>query len=93
MTTIDKFPIDWVKKEHIETLLNMLDSKDSCGCFLNPLSSYIPNGFAEKGAYAAIFIKAYKDKQAVSFGLYACPKVDEKLNEKLINWWNETKDE
>ena len=93
MTMIDKFPIDWIKKEHIDTLITMLDSKDSCGCFLNPLSSYIPTGFAEKGAYAAIFIKAYKDKQAVSFGLYACPKIDKELNEELINWWNKTKDE
>jgi hypothetical protein len=93
MTMIDKFPVDWVKREHIDTLITMLDSKDSCGCFLNPLSSYIPNGFAEKGAYAAIFIKSYKDKQTVSFGLYACPKIDEKLNEELVNWWNKTKDE
>lgn len=90
MTIVDKFPVDWVKREHIDTLITMLDSKDSCGCFLNPLSSYIPNGFAEKGAYAAIFIKAYKDKQEVSFGLYACPKIDEKLNNKLINWWKKT---
>jgi len=93
MTMIDKFPTDWVKKEHIDTLITMLDSKDSCGCFLNPLSSYIPSGFAEKGAYAAIFIKAYKDKQVVSFGLYACPKIDDKLNEELKKWWKKTKNE
>ncbi len=90
---IDKFPIDWVKREHIDTLITMLDSKNSCGCFLNPLSSYIPNGFAERGAYAAIFIKSYKDKQPVSFGLYACPKIDEKLNKELIDWWKKTKNE
>ncbi|MBS2100831.1 hypothetical protein [Carboxylicivirga linearis] len=90
MTMIDKFPDDWVKREHIDTLMTMLDSRDSCGCFLNPLSSYIPSGFAEKGAYAAIFIKSYKDKQPVSFGLYACPKIDEKLNKELIDWWSKT---
>jgi hypothetical protein len=93
MTMVDEFPVDWVKREHIDTLITMLDSKDSCGCFLNPLSSYIPNGFAEKGAYAAIFIKSYKDNQAVSFGLYACPKIDEKLNKELIDWWKKTKNE
>ena len=93
MTMIDKFPVDWVKREHIDTLITMLDSKDSCGCFLNPLSSYIPNGFAEKGAYAAIFIKSYRDKQPVSFGLNACPKIDEKLNKELIDWWEKTKSE
>ncbi len=93
MTMIDKFPADWVKREYINTLMTMLDSKDSCGCFLNPLSSYIPSGFAEKGAYAAIFIKSYKDKQPVSFGLYACPKIDEKLNKELIDWWSKTKGE
>jgi len=93
MTMIDKFPVDWVKREHIDTLITMLDSKDSCGCFINPLSSYIPDGFAEKGAYAAIFVKSYKDKQPVSFGLYACPKIDEKLNKELIDWWRKTKNE
>lgn len=90
MTMIDKSPVDWVKREHIDTLMTMLDSRDSCGCFLNPLSSYTPSGFAEKGAYAAIFIKSYKDKQPVSFGLYTCPKIDEKLNKELIDWWSKT---
>lgn len=87
----NSFPIDWVKSEHIDTLITFLDSKDSCACYINPLSSYIPNGYAEKGAYAAIFIKSYKDKQAVSFGLYACPKIDEQLNNELIEWWTKFK--
>ncbi|ACF13481.1 hypothetical protein Ctha_1016 [Chloroherpeton thalassium ATCC 35110] len=87
ITMVDKFPNDWVKREHIDTLISMIDSKDTCGCFLNPLSSYIPSGCAEKGGYAALFIKSFMDNKPVSFGLYACPKVDKKLNEELISWW------
>ena len=88
---VDEFPIDWVKKEQIDTLVSMLNSNDTCECFLNPLSSTIPNDVAEKGGYAAIFIKAFKEKKAVSFGLYSCPKVNKELNKELITWWNKTK--
>jgi hypothetical protein len=91
ITMFDNFPIDWVKKEHIDTLISVLNSKDTCGCILNPLSSFIPNDYADKGGYAAIFIKAFRDKKPVSFGLHSCPKVDEQLNEELINWWSKEK--
>ncbi len=60
--------------------------------YLNPLSSALPRGeLAEKGGYAGIFLKAFKEKQKVDLGLYSCPKVDEKLNAELIKWWNERK--
>lgn len=92
MTMIDEFPIDWVKKEHIEPLFSLLESKEVCGCFLNPLSSYIPtDDFAEKGGYAGIFIKSFMENKKVNLGLYSCPKVDEELNEKLKKWWKENK--
>lgn len=91
ITMFDNFPIDWIKKEHIDTLISILNSKDTCGCFLNPLSSYIPSDFANKGGYAAVFIRAYRDKKPVKFGLYSCPKIDERLNKELINWWNKEK--
>ena len=88
----DEFSDDWVKEEHIEYLISILQSKEVCGCFINPLSSYLPfDDFAEKGGFAGIFIKAYKENQKVSLGLYSCPKVDEKLNAELINWWKERK--
>jgi len=92
MTMIGDFPIDWVKEEHIGYLIESLESKEICGCYLNPLSSHLPIGeFAEKGGYAGIFIKAYKEKRKVELGLYSCPKVDKKLNAELIKWWKERK--
>src|SRR5690606_29837628 len=55
LTMTDEFPIDWVKEEHIEYLISLLESKEVCGCFINPLSSYLPfDDFAEKGGYAGI---------------------------------------
>ncbi len=93
MTMVNEFPKDWVKEEHIENLIKLLGSKEKCGCFLNPLSSYVPTNddYAEKGGYAGIFIKAFKENKNVNLGLYSCPKVDEKLNVELINWWKERK--
>ncbi len=88
MTMIGEFPNNWVKKEHIASLIKLLGSKEKCGCFLNPLSSYIPtDDYAEKGGYAGVFVKAFKENKKVNLGLYSCPKVDEKLNIELINWW------
>lgn len=91
ITMVDEFPVNWVKKEHIAKLISIINSKDTCGCFLNPLSSYIPSDYADKGGYAAVFIKAYRDKKPVVFGLYSCPRVNEQLNKELINWWNKEK--
>jgi hypothetical protein len=92
MTMTDEFPIDWVKEEHIEYLISILESKEVCGCFINPLSSYLPlDDFAEKGGFAGIFLQAYKENRKVELGLYHCPKVDEKLNEELKKWWKEKK--
>ena len=89
---IDDFPTDWVKEEHIEQLMILLDSKKTCGCYLNPLSSYIPrDDFGEIGGYAAIFIQAFKENKKVQLGLYSCPKVDEELNVALRKWWREKK--
>ncbi len=88
----NQFPIDWVKKEHIAPLFSLLESKEVCGCYLNPLSSYIPvDDFAEEGGYAGIFIESFMENKKVDLGLYSCPKVNEKLNEKLKKWWKENK--
>lgn len=87
MSMIEEFPLGWVRIEHIDTLISLLDSKDKCGCFVNPLSSNLPTGYAEKGGYAAAFINSYKNNVAVDFGLYSCPKVDRQLNEELLEWW------
>jgi hypothetical protein len=91
MSMTNEFPMHWVKEEHIEGLFKILESKEKCGCFLNPLSSYIPTGNAEKGGYAGIFLKSFKEEEKIDLGLYSCPKVDEGLNEELRNWWNERK--
>lgn len=89
MSMINEFPNDWVKEEHLDELIELLDSKEECGCFMNPLSSGLPTGSAEKGGYAGIFLKSFKDKEKVDLGLYSCPKVDETLNRELKNWWDE----
>ncbi len=92
MTMINEFPIDWVKKEHIEPLFQLLESEEVCGCYLNPLSSFIPSDdFAEKGGYAGIFIQSFLENKKVELGLYSCPKVDKKLNKKLKKWLKENK--
>ena len=83
----DSLPANWLKKSHIAALIKLVKSKAKCYCFVSPLSSYIPGGNADVGGYAIWLIEAYKEKRKVSFGLYACPKVDNSKAEKLIQWW------
>lgn len=88
VTMVDSFANNWLTKKDIDTLIKLVNSKDKCNCFLNPLSSYIPtNDSGEVGGYATWLIKAYKEKRKVSFGLNACPKVDKAEADKLIKWW------
>ncbi|CAN5544684.1 hypothetical protein BH10BAC2_BH10BAC2_37860 [soil metagenome] len=84
----DDFPDFWVNANDIDTLITLVESKQKCYCFLNPLSSHIPFGdSADLGGYVIRIIKAYKENRRLSFGLYSCPKTNEKDAEELIKWW------
>lgn len=86
------FEINRIKEEQIEHLVQHLESKVTCACYVNPLSSTLPfDDFAEIGGFAAIYLKAIKENKKVDFGLYSCPKVDKELNAELVKWWNKKK--
>lgn len=88
VTMPDSFANNWLTKNDIDTLIKLVNSKEKCKCYLNPLSSNIPtNESGEVGGLATWLIKAYKEKSRVSFGLYACPKVDQYEAGSLIKWW------
>lgn len=88
VTMADSFPNNWLTKKDVDTLINLINSKEKCNCFSNPLSSYIPtNDSAEIGGYAIWLIKSYKEKKKISFGLNACPKTDVVEADKLMKWW------
>ncbi|MEM6766849.1 MAG: hypothetical protein AAF655_18075 [Bacteroidota bacterium] len=92
LTMLGDFPQNWVKEEHLDSLMNLLESKDVCACYINALSSYLPtNDYAEKGGYARLFIQAFKENKQVALGSHGCPKVDESQNEEIIEWWKERK--
>jgi hypothetical protein len=87
----DSFPYNWIKPEDIDSLIKLVNSKEKCNCFLNPLSSHIPNDSADIGGYAVALIASFKQKEKVSFGLYACPKTNKKDADELIQWWTTEK--
>jgi hypothetical protein len=87
VTMEDSFPNNWLTRKDIDTLIKLVNSQQRCNCFLNPLSSYIPNDSAYVGGYAIRLIVAYKEERKVTFGLYACPKVDKIVADRLIQWW------
>ncbi len=79
LPVMGEFPDDWVKERHLKELFSMINSKDTCSCYINLYSSHIPNDFAEKGGFARLFIQSYWENKRVYLGLYACPKVDGRL--------------
>ncbi|WP_300977229.1 hypothetical protein [Flavobacterium sp.] len=81
------FPKDWIKNQHLDSLIALVDSKEKCNCYLNPLSSNIPNDSAEVGGFAIEFIKAFKENRKVYLGLYSCPKVNQKEVTEVKGWW------
>jgi hypothetical protein len=84
---LDTIPDNWVKREYIDSLIPFVKSKERCFCLLNPYSSYIPNDSAELGGYVIKLIRSYKDKEKINFGLYSCPKADEREADELLKWW------
>ena len=95
VSTIESdFTKSWIKSEHLDSLITLVESKEKCNCYLNPLSSYVPKDSAEVGGFAIEFIKAFKENKKVNLGLYRCPKVNQKEVTEIKSWWkeyNETK--
>jgi hypothetical protein len=88
ISIVDDFPENWITKKDIDSLIVFIKSKDKCYCFVDPLSSFIPNDYSELGGYIIEMINSYKRKETLSFGLYSCPKLDETNADELIEWWN-----
>ncbi len=93
ITMLDQFPNKWVKRVDIDTLVTLIKSTKKCKCFLNPLSSRIPNDSANIGGYAIKFINSYRNKSKLEFGLYDCPKTDAKSVEEINQWWSKYRQE
>ena len=90
VSTIESdFTKSWIKSEHLDSLITLVESKEKCNCYLNPLSSYVPKDSAEVGGFAIEFIKAFKENKKVNLGLYSCPKVNQKEVIKIKSWWKE----
>jgi hypothetical protein len=87
VTMANDFPENWIHKEDIGMLINLIDSKERCNCFMNPISSKIPKGNANVGGYAIELINAYKEKRKVNFGLYLCPETNKQKVDELVSWW------
>ncbi|GAB5524613.1 MAG: hypothetical protein Roseis2KO_24850 [Roseivirga sp.] len=83
-----EIPENWITPEDLDELITMLDSTEKMGVLVNPFSSFMPEGYTEKGGIAAMFIQSYRDNQKTLFSSSAAfPKVDAKLNRELIHWW------
>jgi hypothetical protein len=87
VTMTDTFAENWPHKSDVDSLMKLISSQKKCACFVNPFSSYIPHDSANVGGYAIQLVKAYKQKQKVRFGLYACPKTNQQDVATLTDWW------
>ncbi len=87
VTMADTFAENWPRKSDVDSLMKLIRSKRKCACFVNPYSSYIPHDSADVGGYAIRLVKAYRRKQKVHFGLYACPKTNQQEVATLTDWW------
>lgn len=89
----DNFPLGWVEKEHLDSLVKLADSKRKCKCFFNYYYSGIPKktDFAELGGYAIEFVNSFRLNRKVSFGLYSCPLTNKNEVELIRNWWKKFK--
>ena len=89
-TIVNEFPENWVKKEEIENLIGLIDSKENCKCLVNPLSSKIPiNEKSTIGGYAIMLIKSFKNKTKIDIGLTLCPTTAPNEIIEIKNWWKE----
>jgi hypothetical protein len=86
-STEDDLSKNWIKRTDLDSLISLVDSNESCSCYLNPLSSYIPKDSAEVGGFAIEFLKAFKENRKVNLGSYCCPKVDKKEAVELKDWF------
>ena len=90
---LNDFPLNWVKREDIDSLIHILQSKIRCQCFFNIIYSGVPNyhDYSELGGYVIEFINSYRQNRKVDLGLYRCPKIDNDKIKDILYWYQDFK--
>jgi len=92
VTASGTFPDNWIKDTDVDSLIKLVKSKEKCPCLVSPLSSFLPfDSVSQVGGYAILMVKAYKEGKNFGFGLYICPKENDKEADSLIRWYSQKK--
>lgn len=91
ITTIGFASEGWIKPEHIDELIKLVDSKKPCAAVVSALSSYLPPEGSTVGNEAMFLIEGYKSGKYPP-ALYSAGGTGSRDPEEYKKWWKETRD-
>jgi hypothetical protein len=80
-------PVGWIKHAHVDSLMSMLGSTDTCGCIQSLNSSTYPIGPAQKSGYAALFLDSYIHQNEIRLNGSHCPTATPEQIADLKKWY------
>lgn len=90
--TLTPAPNDWIKEEHIESLMKCIFRTDSTKSIMSVYSSYLPGDkYSSVGREAQNLIRCYRQKTNYPDFLNSFGPPDRLRAKELVAWWNEYK--
>ncbi len=86
-TILGDFPKNWVRRQHIDSLILLVNSKVKCNCLIRLESSLITRDSSDIGGYAILFINSFRHNKKVSCGLNTCAKTEIESVDEINKWW------
>jgi hypothetical protein len=84
-------PEGWIKAEHVDELIKLVNSVEPCASVVSPLSSFLPQGGSTIGVEAMFLIEGFKTGHYPP-GLHS-GQVSGKDPESYKQWWKEIKEQ
>ena len=84
--------VGWIKDSDIDSLINLVDSKEPAYCLMKAISSHLPvNESSTVGGHVMNIIDAFRYQKEYPYVLTDCPKNDEQRKMEILNWYEEFK--
>ena len=89
ITTTGQVDSTWVKKEDLEFLISLIDSKEKSACIKMSDSSERSNwdDLSTIGAQVTQILNSHINGELYPYSLNCCPFENEKLKQEILIWW------
>ncbi len=93
MGTLGQADSNWITKDDVAKMIDLIDSKDKTYCIAQLISSQLPglDDYSTLGGQVMNLIDSYRFKKRYPYFLTECTKNDENRKKEILDWWEKEK--